>query len=158
MIDAAFAPLLARLAPAVRTDLGARRLHDLVDLVRCVLRGMAADGLHGDRDAYDAIDHLEFRDWLTRHGAQPSTLQSALVRGQYDLGFSNKDGDPSRPTVAAGWGVFLSYKLWFDYKAPSSGRCAAGWAKPSSLRCTRRWSRAACGSVPHAGGGARAGG
>jgi uncharacterized protein with NAD-binding domain and iron-sulfur cluster len=116
VIDAAFAPLLARLAPAVRTDLRARRLHDLVDLVRCVLRGMAADGLRGDRDAYDAIDHLEFRDWLTRHGAQPSTLQSALVRGQYDLGFSNKDGDPSRPTVAAGWGVFLSYKLWFDYK------------------------------------------
>ena len=115
VIDAAFAPLLARLAPAVRTDLG-RAASDLVDLVRCVLRGMAADGLRGDRDAYDAIDHLEFRDWLARHGAQPSTLQSALVRGQYDLGFSNKDGDPSRPTVAAGWGVFLSYKLWFDYK------------------------------------------
>ena len=63
-IDGAFAPLLARLAPAVGTDAGARRLHDLVDLVRAVLAGMVADGLRGDRNAYDAINHLDFRDWL----------------------------------------------------------------------------------------------
>jgi uncharacterized protein with NAD-binding domain and iron-sulfur cluster len=126
VIDAAFAPLLARLAPAVGSDSNARRLHDLVDLVRCVLRGMAADGLRGDRDAYDAIDHLEFRDWLRRHGAQPSTLQSAIVRGQYDLVFSHEDGDPSRPKFAAGWGVFLSSKLWFDYKGAIFWKLRAG--------------------------------
>ncbi|HJW64528.1 MAG TPA: FAD-dependent oxidoreductase, partial [Actinomycetes bacterium] len=96
-IDGAFAPLLGRLAPVVGTDAGARRLHDLVDLVRAVLAGMAVDGLRGDRDAYDAINHLDFRDWLRRHGAQPSTLQSAIVRGQYDLVFSHEHGDPSRP-------------------------------------------------------------
>jgi uncharacterized protein with NAD-binding domain and iron-sulfur cluster len=125
-IDGAFAPLLARLAPAVRTDPSARRLHDLVDLVRAVLAGMAADGLGGDRDAYDAINHLDFRDWLRGHGAQPSTLQSAIVRGQYDLVFSHEQGDPARPRFAAGWGVFLSSKLWFHYKGAIFWKLRAG--------------------------------
>jgi uncharacterized protein with NAD-binding domain and iron-sulfur cluster len=125
-IDAAFAPLLARLAPAIGRDMNARRLHDLIDLVRCVLSGMAADGLRGDRDAYDAINHLDFRDWLRRHGAQPSTLQSAIVRGQYDLVFSHEHGDASRPKFAAGWGVFLSSKLWFDYKGAIFWKMRAG--------------------------------
>jgi uncharacterized protein with NAD-binding domain and iron-sulfur cluster len=125
-IDGAFAPLLARLAPAVGTDAGARRLHDLVDLVRAVLAGMVADGLRGDRNAYDAINHLDFRDWLRSHGAQPSTLQSAIVRGQYDLVFSHEHGDPSRPKFAAGWGVFLSTKLWFHYKGAIFWKLRAG--------------------------------
>ena len=133
--------------PAVGTDAGARRLHDLVDLVRAVLAGMAADGLRGDRDAYDAINHLDFRDWLRGHGAQPSTLQSAIVRGQYDLVFSHEQGDPARPRFAAGWGVFLSSKLWFHYKGRDLLEAAGrAWARPSSRRSTRRWSREACGS------------
>ena len=125
-IDGAFAPLLARLAPALRTDPGARRLHDLVDLVRAVLAGMAVDGLRGDRDAYDAINHLDFRDWLRGHGARASTLESAIVRGQYDLVFSHEDGDPARPRFAAGWGVFLSSKLWFHYKGAIFWKLRAG--------------------------------
>jgi len=125
-INAAFDPLLGRLRTALGTDVRARRLHDLVDLVRSVLSGMAADGLGSDRDAYDAINHLEFRDWLRGHGAQESTLQSAIVRGQYDLVFSHQDGDPARPRFAAGWGVNLSAKLWFDYKGAIFWKMRAG--------------------------------
>lgn len=125
-IDAAFEPLLTRLRQAIHTDVRARRLHDLVDLVRSVLSGMAADGLGEDRDAYDAINHLDFRDWLRSHGAQESTLRSAIVRGQYDLVFSHEDGDPARPRFAAGWGVNLSAKLWFDYKGSIFWKMRAG--------------------------------
>jgi uncharacterized protein with NAD-binding domain and iron-sulfur cluster len=125
-IDDAFEPLLARLRPALRADARARRLHELVDLVRSILSGMAADGLGAHRDAYDAINHLEFRDWLRRHGARESTLRSAIVRGQYDLVFSHEDGDPERPRFAAGWGVNLSAKLWFDYKGSIFWKMRAG--------------------------------
>jgi uncharacterized protein with NAD-binding domain and iron-sulfur cluster len=125
-IRAAFDPLLDRLRPAVASDANARRLHDLIDLVRTVLVGMAVDGLRGERDAYDAINHLDFREWLKRYGAQTSTLQSAIVRGQYDLVFSHEDGDPSRPRFAAGWGAFLSAKLWFDYKGAIFWKMRAG--------------------------------
>ncbi|MGH3874029.1 MAG: FAD-dependent oxidoreductase [Pseudonocardiaceae bacterium] len=126
-IDAAFAPLLAHLAPAMRKDSSARRLHDLIDLVRSVLSGMATDGLATDRAAYDAINHLDFCDWLSRHGAQPSTLQSAIVRGSYDLAFSHENGDPSRPKkFAAGWGVFLAAKFFFDYQGSIFWKMRAG--------------------------------
>ncbi len=125
-INATFAPLLERLAPTVRTDPGARRLHELIDLVRGTLSGMAVDGLAADRDAYDAINHLDLRDWLRRHGAQPSTVQSAIVRGQYDLAFSYEHGDPSRPGSAAGWAVFGSSKLWFDFKGAFFWKMRAG--------------------------------
>ncbi len=123
-IDAAYAPLLARLAPVIGKNVNARRLHDLMDLVRVVLGGMATDGLGSDREAYDAINHLEFRDWLLRHGAAPSTLQSAIVRGQYDLVFSHNNGGPGQ--FAAGWGVFLSSKLWFDFKGAIFWKMRAG--------------------------------
>lgn len=125
-IDAAFAPLLALLAPAVRMGPAARRLHDLIDLLRSVLIGMAANGLGADRDAYDAINNLDFRDWLSRHGAAPSTLQSAIVRGSYDLVFSGENGDPSRSQFSAGWGVFLSSKFFFDYKGSIFWKMRAG--------------------------------
>lgn len=125
-VDAAFDPLLRRLRPAVATDRNARRLHDLIDLVRTVVVGMTVDGLRGERDAYDAINHLDFRDWLLANGAQPSTLQSAIVRGQYDLVFSHEDGDATRPRFAAGWGAFLSSKLWFDYKGAIFWKMRAG--------------------------------
>ncbi|HKR52549.1 MAG TPA: FAD-dependent oxidoreductase [Pseudonocardiaceae bacterium] len=125
-IDATFAPLLSRLAPVMGRNMNARRLHALIDLVRGTLSGMAADGLGADRDAYDAINHLDLRDWLRKHGAQPSTLQSAIVRGQYDLAFSYEHGDPSRPQFAAGWAVFGSTKLWFDYKGAFFWKMRAG--------------------------------
>lgn len=125
-IDATFAPLLARLGPVLGKNVNARRLHALIDLVRGTLSGMAADGLGGNRDAYDAINHLDLRDWLRQHGVQPSTLQSPIVRGQYDLAFSYEHGDPSRPNFAAGWAVFLSTKLWFDYKGAFFWKMRAG--------------------------------
>ena len=115
-VDAAFSPLLARLGPLISTDSRARRLNALADLIRGVLRGVIVDGLSGRRDAYRAIHHLEFRDWLSKHGVQPETLSCALVRGQYDLAFSPELGDPRHPRIAADWGVFLATKLWFDYK------------------------------------------
>jgi len=91
-----------------------------------VVVGMAVDGMRDERAAYDAVNEVDFREWLTAHGAQPSTLRSAIVRGQYDLVFSHQDGDPARPRFAAGWGAFLSWKLWFDYKGAIFWKMAAG--------------------------------
>ena len=144
VIDAAFAPLLARLAPAVRTDLGARRLHDLVDLVRCVLRGMAADGLA--ETATPTTRSTTSSSVTGLPGAQPSTLQSALVRGSTISGSPTRTATRPARRLRPDGACSSRTSSGSTTEAPSSGRCAAGWAKPSSLRCTRRWSRAACGS------------
>ena len=48
------------------------------------------------------------------------------MRGQYDLVFSHEHGDPARPRFAAGWGVFLSSKLWFHYRGAIFWKLRAG--------------------------------
>ena len=79
------------------------------------LRGMLADGLLSGRDWAD-IDHLDYREWLSRHGAARETLDSALVRGMYDLTFAYEAGDRSRPRFAAGLGLQLAARMLFDSK------------------------------------------
>lgn len=125
-INATFAPLLSVLVPGLRTNAAARRLHELIDHVRVTLLGMALDRLTDHREAYDAINHLDLREWLHRHGAHPSTLNSSIVRGLYDLAFAYEGGDPARPRAAAGWAVFGAAKLWFEYQGSFFWKMRAG--------------------------------
>src|SRR4029450_2258977 len=46
----------------------------------------------------------------------PETVDSPLVRGMYDLVFAYEGGDPGRPRFAAGLGLFLASKLFFEYQ------------------------------------------
>ena len=63
----------------VDADPALRRTWHLVDLVATNLRGMAVDGLLSGR-GYDRLDHLDYREWLARHGAAPETLDSPIVQ------------------------------------------------------------------------------
>lgn len=103
-----------------------RRLWSLLDLVMTTTRGIVADGLLLDPRGFAAINDQDYRDWIRRHGAAPETLDSALVRGMYDLTFANHHGDPSRPRFAAGTGLFLSGKLFFDYRGSIFWKMNAG--------------------------------
>lgn len=109
----------------VDADPALRRTWHLVDLVATNLRGMAVDGLLSGR-GYDRLDHLDYREWLARHGAAPETLDSPIVRGMYDLVFAYEDGDRSRPRFAAGLGLDLSSRMLFDYKGSIFWRMQAG--------------------------------
>ena len=103
-----------------------RRMAELADLVVSCLVGVVADGLLTDPDGFGAIDDEDFRDWLRRHGARPQTRDSALVRGMYDLVFAYADGDRSRPRFAAGLGLFLAGKFFFDYRGSLFWQMRAG--------------------------------
>jgi uncharacterized protein with NAD-binding domain and iron-sulfur cluster len=82
------------------TDNEARRLWTILDLACTTLIGLLVDGVlfHG----FFSIDHWEWTDWLTHHGASPETLASAPVRGTYDYIFGFEGGDTSKRCVAAG--------------------------------------------------------
>lgn len=109
-----------------RGDPSLRRLGELADLVVTCCLGIVVDRLLGDPAGFAAIDDLDFRAWLRRHGARPSTLESALVRGMYDLVFAYADGDRSRPEFCAGLGLFLAGKFFFDYRGSLFWRMQAG--------------------------------
>lgn len=110
---------------AMRDD-RARRLWSLIDLVMTTTRGIVADGLLIDPRGFSAINDQDYRDWIRRHGASQETLDSALVRGMYDLTFANHHGDPTRPRFAAGTGLFLAGKLFFDYRGSIFWKMDAG--------------------------------
>lgn len=109
----------------VMDDPAARRTWQLVDLVVTNLQGMAVDGLLSG-SGYERIDHLDYRDWLKRHGAAPETLESPIVRGMYDLTFAYEEGDRSRPRFAAGLGLQLAARMLFDFKGSIFWRMEAG--------------------------------
>ncbi len=110
----------------VEASIDSQRIFELVDLVMTSVRGILADGLLVDPDGFAAVNNEEYRDWMRRHGAEESTLQSPLVNGVYDLVFGYQDGDPDRPRFAAGIGLFLSAKLFYDYKGSIFWKMQAG--------------------------------
>jgi uncharacterized protein with NAD-binding domain and iron-sulfur cluster len=128
------APAVLAYLDGMRDDVAARlRRHDdgrraseVADVVITCLQGALRDGLLVDPAGFAAIDHLDFREWLAGHGARPAALQSSLVRGMYDLVFAYEHGDPQRPRFAAGLGLFLAGKLFFEYRGSIFWRMQAG--------------------------------
>ena len=129
-VDATLAGIRDRvrdgLRRAIDADTAARRTWYLVDLVVTNLRGMVVDGLLLDAGAYRAIDHLDYGEWLQRHGADAATVRSPIVRGMYDLVFAYVDGDRDRPRFSAGVGLTLAGRMLFDFKGGIFWKMQAG--------------------------------
>jgi uncharacterized protein with NAD-binding domain and iron-sulfur cluster len=119
-------PLRAALRNAVVSDPGARRTYQLVELVTTNLAGILTDGLLGKEDGVAAIDHLDYRDWLLRHGIEPGALDSPLLRGMYDLVFAYEQGDPARPRFCAGLGLQLATRMLLGYSGGLFWKMQAG--------------------------------
>ncbi len=115
----------AQLRLTLRRTPDAWRTWELVDLVTSTLVGMLTDGLLSGR-GYEQIDHLDYREWLGRHGAAPATLDSPVVRGMYDLTFAYEGADRDRPRFAAGLGLQLASRMLFDFKGALFWRMQAG--------------------------------
>lgn len=107
-------------------DIEARRLSYLADLILTTVRGILADRLLLDPAALAELNELEYRDWMRKHGVNEATLESPLVRGVYDLVFGYRNGDPNDGQFAAGLGILLSGKLFFDYKGAIFWKMNAG--------------------------------
>ncbi len=118
--------LRAHVARRAAEDDGARRTWQFLDLVRTIVRGIVVDRLMERPEGYGAVDHEDYREWLVRHGAAPDTIASPLVRVVYDLVFGYEDGDEHRPRFAAGTGLLLSGKMFFDYRGALFWKMTAG--------------------------------
>jgi uncharacterized protein with NAD-binding domain and iron-sulfur cluster len=120
------AALATAIASALASDPSLRRTRDFAGLVATCMAGTVADGLLTHPEGFAAIDHLDFREWLRRHGPSTQVADSPLIRAMYDLAFAYEDGDPNRPSMSAGLGLFLAGRLFFDYKGSIVWRMNAG--------------------------------
>ena len=102
-----------------------RRLYICVDLGVTVLLGMLEDGVF--ENGFDVINDLDFRVWLTKHGANvPVTVNSAPVRGFYDLVFAYEGGDFGKPNIEAGTLLRAMIRIGICYKGSIMYKMQAG--------------------------------
>jgi uncharacterized protein with NAD-binding domain and iron-sulfur cluster len=100
------------------------RAAGFVELFAAMLRGMLVDGVLVR--GFGAIDHLDMRDWLRRHGASDAAIDSPFVRGAYDLTFAYEDGDLRRPSIGAGTGLLLAGRMFLAYRGAMFWKMRAG--------------------------------
>jgi uncharacterized protein with NAD-binding domain and iron-sulfur cluster len=96
------------LATAPKTD-SQRRLAILFDLAFAMARGLLSDNVFFG--GFEAIDGVEWSDWMCANGAKRANLESAVVRGCYDYAFAARD-----PGIGAGTATLLALRFILTYK------------------------------------------
>lgn len=99
---------------------------EVMDLVVASLVGIFRFDLLNDPRGFDAIDDYEWREWLRLNGASQRSLNSAFVVGLYDLCMAYEDGDPNKPSIAAGTSLRSTLRMFFSYRGALYWRMSAG--------------------------------
>lgn len=104
----------------------ARYVWEILDLVVAIVIGILREGLIFDPRGFDAINHKECRAWLLEHGASQRSVDSAFVRGLFDLAMAYPGGDERRPALAAGQAIRGSLRMFFTYRGALFWKMRAG--------------------------------
>lgn len=132
--DELVSPLLERIAEGARRQLDAltdqntelRRIWEIVDIVLAIMRGCVRDGIITHPRGFEVIDDEDWCDWLRRHGASEASVNSAFLRGSYDLLFAFEKGDVSKPRIAAGQALRGAFRMFFTYRGALFWKMRAG--------------------------------
>ncbi len=103
-------------------------VEQLLDIGEAFIKGVIDDVLIPDQP-FEALDagNLEFRAWLISHGADPQIVaESSIIRALYDTAFQYEEGDPARPSYAAGTAVGVLTRLVATYKGDMLWEIQAG--------------------------------
>ena len=102
-----------------------RRLYICADLAIAMLTGLIKDKVY--RDGFGVINCYDFRQWLEKNGANKTySVDSAPVRGFYDLVFAYPKGDFSIPNVEAGVAALAMLRIGLCYKGGVMWKMQAG--------------------------------
>lgn len=115
-----------RLESLVADDDEFRLKWEIIDLVVAILVGAVRFRLVYDPQGLDAINDYECREWLKMNGASERSVNSAFVRGLYDLALAYENGDPLRPGLAAGQALRGSLRMFFTYRGSMFWKMKAG--------------------------------
>jgi uncharacterized protein with NAD-binding domain and iron-sulfur cluster len=116
----------AQLDALAETDPEVRRLWTIIDVTLATLRGIVRFGLMTDPRGFDAIEEYDCREWLLLNGASRQSVDSAYMRGLYDLVFAYEDADATRPRFAAGQALRGMVRAFFTYRGSFFWRMQAG--------------------------------
>lgn len=83
--------LMLRDVVSIDRELGWK--NEVIDLVMTIAIGLYKDLVLFQSHGFDAINHVEYRDWLRQHGATDEVLQSRFLAAFYDLTFAYGMGE-----------------------------------------------------------------
>jgi 15-cis-phytoene desaturase len=109
--------------PALHDD-ELRLFFTIFDTAASAIRGIIDDRVV--ERGFDSINGEDMRAWLSRHGAQPITVQGPLVRFMYDLALASVHGDVTQENLAAGVALWAALRLAFMYKGAFMFKMQAG--------------------------------
>src|SRR4051812_30455533 len=121
---------IAVVARRYKQDPELRMFFTMVDAGVSTVAGMVKDGVleHG----FDAINHLDWAEWLRRHGAHEVTIGSTpaerapVLRAVYDVAFAYRDGIIDHADCAAGTATNDLLRLVFSYRGSVMYKMQAG--------------------------------
>ena len=126
LLSSLSAVLRAQIHALAASDQEVRRVWEIADVVLAIVRGILRDGLIFNPAGFDAIDHMDWRDWLRKHGASEKSLDAAFIRGSYDLLFAYENGDITKPRMAAGQALRGAMRMFFTYRGALFWKMQAG--------------------------------
>lgn len=102
-----------------------RRIYICADLAIAMLVGLIKDKVY--RDGFAVINKYDFRQWLLKNGANKQySVDSAPVRGFYDLVFAYPQGDFNKPNVEAGVAALAMLRIALCYRGGVMWKMQAG--------------------------------
>jgi uncharacterized protein with NAD-binding domain and iron-sulfur cluster len=103
-----------------------RRLWIMADIILACVQGAVRFDLFTDPRGFDAIDDYDWRDWLMLNGASQDSVDSAFMRGIYDLLFAYENGDISKPSMSAGQALRGAVRMFFSSRGAIFWKMKAG--------------------------------
>jgi uncharacterized protein with NAD-binding domain and iron-sulfur cluster len=125
-LEAVAASIRGQFEALITADDEVRCKYEIIDLVVAILVGSVRFGLLYDRRGLDAINEYECREWLRMNGASERSLNSAFVRGLYDLALAYEGGDAGHPALAAGQALRGSLRMFFTCRGSLFWKMRAG--------------------------------
>jgi uncharacterized protein with NAD-binding domain and iron-sulfur cluster len=126
LLEAVAAQSRKLLRDAVAVDPRLRYKTEIIDIVMTIAVGLYRNRVLFDEQGLDVINGLDYREWLLQNGATKSSVNSQFLTGIYDLTFAYRDGDRTRPALAAGVALRGALRMFFTYRGAMFWRMHTG--------------------------------
>ncbi|MEQ1691800.1 MAG: NAD(P)-binding protein [Gemmatimonas sp.] len=96
-----------------------RRLTEMLDLMCTVVIGLIDEGVATGARTFNALDELELREFLRKHGCHQRALECAFLRTYYNLALAYSGGDstdPANENAAAGVAINIMLRGCVGYR------------------------------------------
>jgi uncharacterized protein with NAD-binding domain and iron-sulfur cluster len=128
LLDRVRERLVRHLESRLERDAELRRLFCVADVALACVIGVLREDPGLGAHSLDALDGYDFREFLRKHGAVPTSVDSPLVRAFYDLLFAYRDGHPDDQRMAAGVSLRFIFRMMVTYEGAIFWKMQAGMA------------------------------